>query len=120
MSRRIMISLSVLVLAGCQKAAEPAEPAAPPAEPAAVSPPAAPSSSDAAAFAAYMEKAELCVHFGGEFNGDQSERDREVNKAMDDAGCETLEAETATMRARYAGDTATLKRINDAVGPVGI
>lgn len=121
MSRSILVGLSVLVLAGCQKPTEPAEPAAATAEPAAATAPAAtPASSDAAALAAYFSKAELCVHFGGEFNGDLSERDREVNTAMADAGCDTLDAETATMRARYAGDAAILKRIDDTVGAVGI
>lgn len=47
------------------------------------------------------ERIELCGHFAGEFNGERSERDREVSRAMDRLRCGRLERDVRAMRRRY-------------------
>ncbi|MEO6365454.1 MAG: hypothetical protein ABIO38_05290, partial [Luteimonas sp.] len=54
-----------------------------------------------------------CVHFAGEFNGDRSERDKEVAAAMADLRCDTADADVAAIRNRYSGDSAVLQALNE-------
>ena len=55
-----------------------------------------------------------CVHFSGEFNGDRSERDKEVTDAMAELRCETIESEAAAIRRKYSGNAAVLKALDSA------
>ena len=122
MSARLLIAASLLLAAACSPAAPTAEPekAAPaPAVPAATLAPAAspappPASSDAAALNAFVERGDICGHFAGEEPFDDA-RARQINAAMDANRCETLEADAAALRARYAGKTAELARIAEAM-----
>lgn len=50
---------------------------------------------------AFVERAEMCEHFAGEFNGDQSEHDREVNATMTKLRCDALDADRAGLRKKY-------------------
>jgi hypothetical protein len=51
---------------------------------------------------AFVERRASCNHFAGEFNGDRSERDREVTRAMRGLRCNSLEADEARLRRRHA------------------
>ena len=55
-----------------------------------------------------------CVHFSGEFNGDRSQRDKEVAEAMVELRCETIESEAAVIRRKYSGNAAVLKALDSA------
>lgn len=61
-----------------------------------------------------IERHESCVHFAGEFNGDGSARDREVNAAMAELRCDEVEQGAAALRRKYAGHPRALKAL-DAV-----
>lgn len=50
---------------------------------------------------ALVVRAEQCKHFAGEFNGDQSERDKEINMQMQTLGCDTLSSDIASEQQRY-------------------
>jgi hypothetical protein len=60
---------------------------------------------------AFMERRTGCNHFAGEFNGDRSERDREVTKAMRELRCDRLETDEARLRRRHAAKPQTLKAL---------
>lgn len=45
---------------------------------------------------ALVARAEQCKHFAGEFNGDQSERDKAINNQMQTLGCDTLGSDIAS------------------------
>lgn len=53
---------------------------------------------------AFVERVEMCDHFAGEFNGDQSEHDREVNATMTELRCNALDADRASLRKKYRAD----------------
>ncbi len=55
-----------------------------------------------------------CVHFSGEFNGDQSQRDKEVTGAMAELRCDTIESEAAEVRRKYSGNAAVIKALDSA------
>lgn len=61
-----------------------------------------------------VERFESCVHFAGEFNGDGSARDREVNATMTELRCDRVEQDAAVLRAKYARHPRALK-VLDAV-----
>lgn len=63
--------------------------------------------------AAFIERRLACNHFAGEFNGDRSARDREVNRAMRALRCETLERDEIRLLRRHAKDPAVTKAIVD-------
>lgn len=69
---------------------------------------AAPLPKDVARLASRIEG---CLHFAGEFNGDRSERDREVTRAMEALRCDRVRADADTLRRRYRHD----RRIADAL-----
>ncbi len=127
MSRIIAIGLTALVLAACKPVAEPAPPtqaAAPEAPVAAVTPEDAAwiaiedrYKSMAAAPADPIEAVEyravVCDHLSGEFGGDNSERDREVNARMDELRCgDELIAEARALRGTRAGDPDAVARLD--------
>lgn len=45
-----------------------------------------------------------CAHFAGEFSGDGSPRDAQINRTMTELRCDTLEHEAASLRRRYPDD----------------
>ncbi len=55
-----------------------------------------------------------CTHFAGEFNGDQSERDKEVAVVMAELRCDTIESEAAAIRRKYSGNTAVMEALDSA------
>jgi hypothetical protein len=61
-----------------------------------------------------LERHESCVHFAGEFNGDGSERDRDVNATMVELRCDEVEQDEAALRRKYARRPDALKAL-DAV-----
>ncbi|HEY0302166.1 MAG TPA: hypothetical protein VGC36_12555 [Rhizomicrobium sp.] len=56
---------------------------------------------------------ETCVHFSGEEPYDDA-RKAEILKAMTDAKCDNVDADESALRLKYAGNTAVLKRLDDA------
>ncbi len=50
------------------------------------------------------ERLASCAHFAGEFSGDRSERDAQINRTLTELRCDTVEREAAELRRRYAGD----------------
>jgi hypothetical protein len=67
--------------------------------------------------AALVERIDACHHFAGEFNGDRSERDREVNATMTELRCDAVEADVVSMRTKYADDLAVLDALDAAADP---
>lgn len=63
----------------------------------------------------FVERYETCVHFAGEFNGDGSERDHEVNATMKELRCDKVEQDAVALRRKYARHPDALKAL-DAVG----
>lgn len=59
-----------------------------------------------------VERFESCAHFAGEFSGDGSERDREVNATMTGLRCDKVEGDMAALRRKYAGRPAVLKALD--------
>jgi hypothetical protein len=51
----------------------------------------------------FVIDAQACAHFSGELSGDNSERDRDVQKQIK-ASCTNLEKRRAKLLARYKGD----------------
>ena len=50
----------------------------------------------------FLNRYELCGHFAGEFNGDLSERDAELNREMEKLRCGSLDQEEKAFRQKYA------------------
>ena len=50
----------------------------------------------------------MCQHFGGEINGDGSERDKEVFRAMTSLRCGTIDHDESVIRRKYAGNPQVL------------
>jgi hypothetical protein len=61
--------------------------------------------------AKFIERSERCMHFSGEFNGDGSARDAEVNHRMDALRCNSLPADLKALRKRYRADARITKRL---------
>ena len=53
-----------------------------------------------------VERLAACSHFAGEFNGDQSQRDKDVSAAEARLHCDAIDREAAAIRKRYAGNKA--------------
>ena len=51
---------------------------------------------------AFMERYSACYHYAGEFNGDGSARDAQVNRQMAQLRCDTIEKDTSAFRKKYA------------------
>ena len=87
------------------------------AEAASSEPPAADAVSLPADVRAMVERLGLCTHFAGEFNGDRSERDREVNATMTELRCDSADAQAAVVRRRYESDPAVQDALDQAIEP---
>ena len=61
--------------------------------------------------AQFIERSGNCQHFAGEFGGDGSPRDAEVNRAMDKLRCNSLPADLRTLRQRYRADARVTARL---------
>ncbi len=58
-----------------------------------------------------MERAEICIHFGGEEPFDDARR-AQIDRAFTDNGCDTVVADADALKARRPQDAA---RLDDAV-----
>ena len=114
--RRATLVLAALLAVGCKPAPQapgPETTADAPLPPPPVAAPATPAAIDPAVdwenrlgnlppdAAAVIERVAACTHFSGEFNGDQSERDREVAAKMRELRCDTIDHASATLREQY-------------------
>ena len=61
--------------------------------------------------AQFIERSGDCRHFAGEFGGDGSPRDAEVNRAMDKLRCNSLPVDLRTLRRRYRADARVTARL---------
>lgn len=61
--------------------------------------------------AQFIERSGNCRHFAGEFGGDGSPRDAEINRAMDKLRCNSLPVDLRTLRRRYRGDARVIARL---------
>ena len=130
--KRVLVVIGLLLAAACTPAADAPAPAveAAPAQDAAIAdapapPPPAPPVADPGTewerrlgnlppdAADVIGRVEACNHFAGEFNGDRSERDREVTEAMDRLRCGVLKDDAAAIRQKYPADQA----VQAALGP---
>lgn len=71
--------------------------------------------------AQFIQRSENCQHFAGEFGGDGSPRDAEVNRQLDALRCNSLPADLRTLRQRYRADaqvTARLAAFDDDGMPI--
>lgn len=59
----------------------------------------------------------MCQHFGGEINGDGSERDKEVFRAMDSLDCDTIERDEVAIRRKYVGNSGVQAALDAAANP---
>ena len=61
--------------------------------------------------ARFIERSGNCQHFAGEFGGDGSPRDAEVNREMDKLRCNSLPADLRTLRQCYRTDARVTTRL---------
>lgn len=59
----------------------------------------------------------MCQHFGGEINGDGSERDKEVFRTMTSLDCDTIERDEVALRGKYAGNSRVQAALDAAAHP---
>ena len=62
---------------------------------------------------AFVERRTACNHFAGEFNGDRSPRDREVNRTMRELRCGRLETDEARLMKRHAKSPTALRALTE-------
>ena len=60
------------------------------------------------------ERYASCSHFGGEINGDGSDRDKEVYAAMTELRCDTIEQDVSLIRQKYSGNRAVQEALDAA------
>ena len=58
-----------------------------------------------------IERAELCEHFAGEFNGDRSRRDREINAILTKNKCDRIPSEIQSLKAKHKGDAEIVRSL---------
>ena len=58
-----------------------------------------------------VERVAACSHFAGEFNGDRSQRDKDVVATETELRCETVDQDAAAIRQKYSGN----KSVQDAL-----
>jgi len=58
------------------------------------------------------ERLEDCLHFSGEFGGDGSARDKEVNLAMTELDCNHVSGDVIAIQKKYAANKAVMKVFN--------
>ena len=137
MSRILVLGLTVLVLGACKPVAQPAAPTTPAeaAAPAVAEPAVSPEeaawtalqdrydpmeTAPADPLAALEWRSVMCDHFAGEFGGDNSERDREVNARMDELRCgDELTGEIRALRGTRAGDPDAVARLDVLLARLG-
>ena len=61
---------------------------------------------------AFVDRRLACNHFAGEFNGDRSARDREVNRKMRELRCGVLERDEARLQRRHAQNAKVLEALS--------
>lgn len=63
-----------------------------------------------------LARGDLCLHLSGEFNGDQSERDKELNAQMTELHCERITDDLNALKARALSpaQAARLRELLDA------
>jgi hypothetical protein len=129
--RRLACVAVMLLAAGCKPAPEAPAAVAAPAPPVQEAPPApavasTPVEDPAIAWenrlgnlppdtASIIRRVEACTHFSGEFNGDRSERDREVAAKMDELHCASVEADVAFLRDQYGDRPDVIEALDMAV-----
>ncbi|OOG50273.1 hypothetical protein [Rhodanobacter sp. C01] len=60
----------------------------------------------------FIERSENCMHFAGEFNGDGSARDAEINHRMDELRCNSLPRDLQALRKRYRNNSRITTRLD--------
>lgn len=60
-----------------------------------------------------VDRLAACVHFSGEFNGDGSDRDKEVATAMTELQCDRIEQDVLVIRKKYR-NSATVQAALDS------
>jgi len=50
------------------------------------------------------ERLASCSHFAGEFNGDGSDRDKEITSTLTELRCDTIDQDASAIRQKYAGN----------------
>jgi hypothetical protein len=63
--------------------------------------------------AAFIDRRTACNHFAGEFNGDRSQRDRDVTRTMNELRCGALERDEMRLQRRHAKLPQVLKALAD-------
>jgi len=63
--------------------------------------------------AAFIDRRTACNHFAGEFNGDRSQRDRDVTRTMRELRCGALERDEMRLRRRHAKLPQVLRALTD-------
>lgn len=61
--------------------------------------------------ARFIQRSNDCLHFAGEFNGDHSARDAEVNRRMNVLRCNSLPSDLQALRRRYRADAGIRARL---------
>ena len=59
-----------------------------------------------------IERAESCIHFSGEINGDQSDSDKEVMAKMNQLKCADIDQELLAAKRKYKNNPELLAKIN--------
>jgi hypothetical protein len=69
----------------------------------------------------YIPRLTGCIHWGGEYGGDETpaERVKQINDAMAELKCDTIEAEGKALDARYKNNAAIVQRLKDVRGNYG-
>jgi hypothetical protein len=68
----------------------------------------------------YIPRYVGCIHWGGEFGDDTPpERMAQINKAMEELRCDTIEAEGKALDARYGDNRAVMERLKQVRGDFG-
>jgi hypothetical protein len=66
----------------------------------------------------YIPRLAGCIHWGGEYSEDPV-RAKQIADAMSELGCDTLDADEATLQARYKGNPAVKQRLDEVRGTYG-
>jgi hypothetical protein len=69
-------------------------------------------------FAAFLERAETCVHFAGEEPYDDARR-AEIRAALTASRCAALEADARALREKHRGEPIVVRKIAQVMEPLG-
>ncbi len=72
---------------------------------------ASPAASPDQATAALIERAQTCVHLAGEFGGNQSARDQEINQQMGELKCGSIARELKALQRRLPKDSTAAAQV---------